>query len=57
MDSSSKAGASNVTGIVTAGKCSEMLNILVNESFSTAKSGKHKKSGKKTKKAGGKEKK
>ena len=40
------------TGIVTAGKGSEMLNILVNDSFSTNKSGKIKKGGKKKKGAG-----
>ena len=34
------------SGIVTAGKGSEMLNILVNDSFSTNKSGKIKKPGK-----------
>lgn len=42
------------SGIVTAGKGSEMLNILVNDSFSTNKSGKIKKAaGKKNKKGGG----
>ena len=48
------------SGIVTAGKGSEMLNILVNDSFSTNKSGKLKKGGKNGKKNGkkaGKEKK
>ena len=40
------------TGITTAGKGSEMLNILVNDSFSTNKSGKIKKGGKKKKGAG-----
>ena len=48
------------SGIVTAGKGSEMLNILVNDSFSTSKSGKIKKpgkGGKKSSKKPGKEKK
>ena len=48
------------SGIVTAGKGSEMLNILVNDSFSTNKSGKIKKpgkGGKKSSKKPGKEKK
>lgn len=39
----------NTTGITTAGKGDEMLNILVNDSFSTNKSGKRKKKGKKGK--------
>lgn len=43
-----------ITGIVTAGKGSEMLNILVNDSFSTNRSGMSRrgKGGKKNKKKG-----
>ena len=40
-----------IAGLVTAGKQDEMLNILVNDSFSTNKSGKKK--GKKSKKGKG----